>query len=174
MSNKHTIARTHSKLSYETSKGKRDDEGMRGGKQNFLVYGICARRHLNAVNIPCTYKYRSICVMHTISSSIDPLCSSYVCGCRGVSGVRIYCLLFPTLPPPHTPTDWGKLLVRSSESATPFWEIFMDHWTASKQMKRRFRIELHRVCVCVCVYRCTNTNVLHAQSKGGRQAGKGR
>lgn len=32
MSNKHTIARTHSKLSYETSKGKRDDEGMRGGK----------------------------------------------------------------------------------------------------------------------------------------------
>lgn len=99
MSNKHTIARTHSKLSYETSKGKRDDEGMRGGKQNFLVYGICARRHLNAVNIPCTYKYRSICVMHTISSSIDPLCSSYVCvcvgACLGCGYTVYYSLLFP-------------------------------------------------------------------------------
>lgn len=180
MSNKHTIARTHSKLSYETSKGKRDDEGMRGEKQNFLVYGICARRHLNAVNIPCTYKYRSICVMHTISSSIDPLWSSYVCVCvcRGVPGVRIYCLLFPTLPPPHTPTDWGKLLVRSSESATRGRRHFGKFsWTIGQRLNKwsdGFELNFI-VCVYVCV--CIGAQIQMCcthKAKGGRQAGKGR
>lgn len=127
-----------------------------GEKQNFLVYGICARRHLNAVNIPCTYKYRSICVMHTISSSIDPLWSSYVCVCvcRGVPGVRIYCLLFPTLPPPLTPTDWGKLLVRSSERATRGRRHFGKFsWTIGQRLNKwsdGFELNFI-VCVCVCV-----------------------
>lgn len=98
-----------------------------------------------------------------------------VCVCGGVPGVRIYCLLFPTLPPPHTPTDWGKLLVRSSESATRGRRHFGKFsWTIGQRLNKwSDGFELNFI-VCVRVYGYTNTNVLHAQSEGGRQAAKGR